>query len=117
MWLPMTRADPNVSQDLIRECPRYRSLAVVVFPLVIVASTGCAGSPSYLRTFGYVADRQAALGRVVLLIALVVTVVVAVLVLAAGVRGSRGDASALMPESSAGISWIIIGGVVVPTVV
>ncbi|HET6580199.1 MAG TPA: cytochrome c oxidase subunit II [Gemmatimonadales bacterium] len=73
-------------------------------------------SPTYLRTFGPIGDRVAALGWSLLIISSVVVLVVSVLVLA-GVwrRGTRSFAP--VERAGGGLRWIVIGGIVVPTVI
>ena len=86
--------------------------------VILLALPACAGSPTYLRTFGPVADREARLGWLLLIIASVVVVVTGLLVLIAVLRRraparSEGD---ILPEAG-GMSWVLIGGVAVPVVI
>jgi len=81
-----------------------------------LALTGCGASPTYLRGSGYVADRLATLGWVLLAIAAAVVVVIGLLVLAAVLR-RRPPASTDRMSSAGGLSWIVIGGIVVPAVI
>lgn len=71
---------------------------------------------SYLRTFGYVGDRVATLGWILLIVASAVVLVVTALVVA-GVwrRGTRAPAP--VERGGAGLGWVVIGGIVVPTIV
>ena len=73
-------------------------------------------SPSFLRTYGYVAGREAWLGWILLGIATVVVLVVGVLVLVAALRRRRPEPGRIEREEE-GLRWIVIGGIVVPTVV
>ncbi|MGN6393449.1 MAG: cytochrome c oxidase subunit II [Gemmatimonadales bacterium] len=85
-------------------------------PLALVALlAACAQAPTYLEGHGYVADREATLGWVLLAIACVVVVVIAVLVLAA-TFGRRAAGAELMREGG-GLRWIVIGAVIVPSVI
>jgi cytochrome c oxidase subunit 2 len=72
-------------------------------------------SPTLLHTFGAAADREAQLGWILLVIASVVVLVVSALVLAGVRRG--GPAAAPVERREEGVRWIVIGGIVVPTVV
>ena len=73
-------------------------------------------SPTYLRTFGPIGDRVATLGWSLLIISSVVVLVVSVLVLAGVLR--RGTRSfAPVERAGGGLRWIVIGGIVVPTVI
>ena len=84
--------------------------------LAALALGGCAESPTYLRTDGYIGDRVALLGWVLLAIASAVVVVIAVLVLAAVFR-RRPGAETRLGRSGGGIRWIVMGGIVVPAVI
>jgi cytochrome c oxidase subunit II len=83
--------------------------------LAVLAVAGCEGAPTYLRTSGYIGDREARLGWVLLVIASVVVVAIAGLVLAAIYRRRPVDRPVQREES--GLSWIYIGGIVVPGLV
>jgi cytochrome c oxidase subunit II len=73
-------------------------------------------SPTYLRTFGPIGDRLATLGWSLLIISSVVVLVVSVLVLVGVLR--RGTRSfAPVERAGGGLRWIVIGGIVVPTVI
>jgi cytochrome c oxidase subunit 2 len=73
-------------------------------------------SPTFLRTFGPVGDRVAALGWILLLVASAVVLVVSVLVLLGVLRrGSRTFAP--VERSGGGLRWIVLGGIVVPSVI
>ncbi len=85
-----------------------------LFPVLALA--GCAGAPTYLRAYGQVADREARLGWILLLIASAVVVTVSLLVLAAVFRRRSRQDGVVMREGG-GIRWIVIGGVIVPTVI
>jgi cytochrome c oxidase subunit 2 len=80
--------------------------------LAAVACAGCDGAPTYLRTSGYIGDREAALGWALLIIASAVVVIISVLVLAAIYR-RRPEGGDLRREEG-GLSWIYIGGIAVP---
>jgi cytochrome c oxidase subunit II len=73
-------------------------------------------SPSYLRTYGFVAGREAWLGWILLGIAAVVVLVVSALVLAGALRRGRPEAGGVEREQE-GLRWIMIGGIVVPSLV
>jgi cytochrome c oxidase subunit 2 len=73
-------------------------------------------SPSFLRTYGFVAAREAWLGWILLGIAAVVVLVVSVLVLAGALRRGRPEPVRIEQEGQ-GLRWIVIGGIVVPSVV
>lgn len=73
-------------------------------------------SPGFLRSYGFVGDREAQLGWVLLIIASLVTVVVSLLVLG-GVLRRRTATPAPIERSGGGLGWIVIGGIVVPTVI
>lgn len=83
-----------------------------VAALATVSGAGCDGAPTYLRTSGYIGDREAALGWVLLIIASAVVVIISVLVLAAIYR-RRPEGEDLRREEG-GLSWIYIGGIAVP---
>ncbi|HEY7633917.1 MAG TPA: cytochrome c oxidase subunit II [Gemmatimonadales bacterium] len=83
--------------------------------LPALALAACEPSPSYLRPSGYVGDRQAALGWVLLLIAAFVIVVVSALVIAA-VYHRRPAASGSM-RATGGLRWIVVGGVAIPAAI
>src|SRR5690349_10776751 len=86
--------------------------------LAPLALTACAEAPSYLRTHGYAGDREAELGWILLLVALAVVVVVAGLVLMGSLRGHRPDMKgALVRPTGAGLGWIVIGGIAIPSAV
>jgi cytochrome c oxidase subunit II len=73
-------------------------------------------SPTYLRTFGPIGDRLATLGWSLLIISSVVVLVVSVLVLVGVLR--RGTRSfAPVERAGGGLRWIVIGGIVVPTMI
>jgi cytochrome c oxidase subunit 2 len=85
-------------------------------PLVLVAMlAACEGAPSYLQGRGYVADREATLGWVLLAIASAVVVVIAILVLGATFR-RRPPGGDLIREGG-GMRWIVIGAIIVPSVI
>jgi cytochrome c oxidase subunit 2 len=85
-------------------------------PLPLVATlAACAGAPTYLEGRGYVADRQAALGWVLLAIASAVVVVIAVLVLAATLR-RRPPGDDLIREGG-GLRWIVVGAIILPAII
>jgi cytochrome c oxidase subunit 2 len=73
-------------------------------------------SPSFLRTYGFVADREAWLGWILLGIAAVAVLVVSVLVVAGALRRGRPEAVRIEQERE-GLRWIVIGGIVVPSLV
>jgi cytochrome c oxidase subunit 2 len=73
-------------------------------------------SPSFLRTYGFVANREAWLGWILLGIAAVVVLVVSALVLVGALRRGRPEPVRIGRERE-GLRWIVIGGIVVPTVV
>jgi len=83
--------------------------------LATLAVAGCDGAPTYLRTSGYVGDREAALGWVLLVIASAVVVVIAVLVPAAIYRRRPGGTD--LQREEGGLSWIYIGGIAVPALI
>ena len=72
-------------------------------------------SPSYLHGAGYIGERVATLGWVLLAIAAAVIVAVAVLVCVAILR-PRAEEPGPMPRGG-GLSWIVIGGVVMPAII
>jgi cytochrome c oxidase subunit II len=73
-------------------------------------------SPSFLRTYGLVAGREAWLGWILLGTAAVVVLVVSALVLAGALR--RGPPEPGMVEREGdGLRWIVIGGIVVPSLI
>lgn len=76
----------------------------------------CAQSPSYLKGYGYAADREARLGWVLLIIASVTVLVVAVLVLVA-LRRRAPAAPGQVARTGAGLKWIFWGGIIVPVVI
>jgi cytochrome c oxidase subunit II len=88
--------------------PGVRGTAV----LAALAVAGCDGAPTYLRTSGYIGDREATLGWVLLGIASAVVVVIAVLVPAAIYRRRPGGSE--LQREEGGLSWIYIGGIAVP---
>jgi cytochrome c oxidase subunit II len=71
---------------------------------------------SYLRTFGFVGDRLATLGWILLIIASAVVLVVTVLVVA-GVWRRSVPVPAPVERGGTGLRWVVIGGIVVPAVV
>jgi cytochrome c oxidase subunit II len=73
-------------------------------------------SPSFLRTYGFVAGREAWLGWILLGIATVVVLVVSALVLAGALRRGRSEPGRIDREGE-GLRWIVIGGIVVPSLV
>ena len=73
-------------------------------------------SPSLLRTYGFVAGREAWLGWILLGVATVVVLVVSALVLAGALRRPRPEPG-LLERGGEGLRWIVIGGIVVPTVI
>jgi cytochrome c oxidase subunit II len=83
---------------------------------VALALTGCGASPTYLQGSGYIADRLATLGWVLLAIACAVVVAIAILVPVAVLR-RRAPARADRMSSAGGLSWIVIGGIVIPAVI
>jgi len=84
--------------------------------LAALALAGCAESPTYLRSYGYIGDHLARLGWVLLAIASAVVVMTAVLVLIAVFRRRPGAETRLV-RSGGGIRWIVVGGIVVPAVI
>jgi cytochrome c oxidase subunit 2 len=84
-------------------------------PLLLLSLAACAHAPTYLHGRGYVADREATLGSVLLGIASAVVVVVAVLVVVAIVRRHPPAGEAM--RQGGGLRWLVIGGVVVPSVI
>jgi cytochrome c oxidase subunit 2 len=73
-------------------------------------------SPSFLRTYGFVAGREAWLGWILLGIATVVVLVVSALVVAGALRRARPEPGRIEREGE-GLRWIVIGGIVVPSLV
>jgi cytochrome c oxidase subunit II len=73
-------------------------------------------SPSFLRTYGFVAGREAWLGWLLLGIAAVVVLVVSALVLAGALRRRRSEPGRIERERD-GLRWIVVGGIVVPSLV
>jgi cytochrome c oxidase subunit 2 len=71
-------------------------------------------SPSFLRTYGFVAGREAWLGWMLLVIAVVVVLVVSALVLAGALRRPE---PVRVEQEDEGLRWIVIGGIVVPSLV
>jgi cytochrome c oxidase subunit 2 len=80
-----------------------------------MALGGCARAPTFLHTFGYRGDHEASLGRVLLIIAAAVVVAVGALVLAAIYR-RRGAGTEVM-RGGGGLPWIVVGGVIVPSII
>jgi cytochrome c oxidase subunit 2 len=83
--------------------------------LLLLPLGACAHAPTYLEGHGYVADREATLGWVLLSVASAVILVMAALVLAAVLR--RRPPAAGLARSGGGLRWIVIGGVIVPAVI
>ena len=73
-------------------------------------------SPGFLRTYGVVAGREAWLGWILLGVATVVVLVVSALVLAGALRRGRREPVRIEGEDE-GLRWIVIGGIVVPSIV
>jgi cytochrome c oxidase subunit 2 len=71
-------------------------------------------SPSFLRTYGFVAGREAWLGWILFGIATVAVLVVSALVLAGALRRGRSEPGQIEREGE-GLRWIVIGGIVVPS--
>jgi cytochrome c oxidase subunit 2 len=71
-------------------------------------------SPSFLRAYGFVAGREAWLGWILLVIAVVVVLVVSALVLAGALRRPE---PVRVEQEHEGLRWIVIGGIVVPSLV
>ncbi|MEO7986216.1 MAG: cytochrome c oxidase subunit II [Gemmatimonadales bacterium] len=65
---------------------------------------------------GVAGSREAVLGWVLLVVAMIVTLVVSLLVLAGAWRGRTSE---LLPpqRTGGGLRWIVIGGIIVPTVI
>lgn len=82
---------------------------VLVAPIL----SACAGSPTYLHGSGYRADREAALGWVLLIIAAAVVVVVTLALIVGMVR--RRQEGTDVTRSGTGLRWIIVGGIAAPT--
>jgi cytochrome c oxidase subunit 2 len=73
-------------------------------------------SPGFLRAYGFVGDREATLGWILLSIASAVVIVVTLLVVAGVMRrGSRSWAP--VERGGGGLRWIVLGGIVIPTVI
>jgi cytochrome c oxidase subunit II len=83
--------------------------------LTTLALAGCEGAPTYLRTSGFIGDREATLGVVLLAIGSAVVVIIAVLVLAAVYRRRPGGAE--LQRDEGGLSWIYIGGIAIPALI
>jgi cytochrome c oxidase subunit 2 len=83
--------------------------------LAPLAAAGCDSAPTYLRTSGYIGDREATLGWVLLAIASAVVVIIAVLVLAAIYR--RRPAGQELVRVEGGLSWIYLGGIAIPALI
>lgn len=90
-------------------------MSVRSLPVLVAALAACARAPTYLQGHGYVADREATLGWVLLAIACTVVVVIAVLVLAATFRHRSPDDDVMRERG--GLRWIVIGAVIVPSVI
>jgi cytochrome c oxidase subunit II len=75
----------------------------------------CDGAPTFLHTSGYIGDRQATLGWILLSVAAGVVLVVSVLVVAAIFRRRPGSQDGMRAEG--GLSWIYIGGIALPAVI
>jgi cytochrome c oxidase subunit 2 len=80
-----------------------------------LAVAGCQGAPTYLRTSGYIGDRVATLGWVLLAIASAVVVIIVALVLAAIYRRRPGGGD--LQREEGGLGWIYIGGIAVPALI
>jgi cytochrome c oxidase subunit 2 len=86
--------------------------------VALVTLTACAQAPTYLRTSGDAADREAALGWILLIVSLIVIAVVSALVLVGSVRGRRHERPGdVIRDSGHGLPWIAVGGVAVPVLV
>jgi cytochrome c oxidase subunit 2 len=84
-------------------------------PALLPALAACGPSPTYLHGAGYISERLATLGWVLLAIATVVVLVIAVLVPVAVLR-RRPAAEGPMPQGG-GLRWIVVGGIAVPAVI
>lgn len=83
--------------------------------LTALSVIACDSAPSFLRTSGYIGDREATLGWVMLSLAGLVVVITSVLVVAAIYH--RRPAVQPTMSSSGGESWIYLGGVAIPAVI
>ncbi|GJG86949.1 cytochrome c oxidase subunit II [Gemmatimonadetes bacterium T265] len=98
--------------------PRGRAAAGVVLgarALGACLAGACAGAPTYMHGYGEAARREASLGWGLTAVSLVVSAVVAAIVLAACLRRRPSDEAML--RSRGGVRWIVVGGIVVPTVI
>ncbi|HEU4565082.1 MAG TPA: cytochrome c oxidase subunit II [Gemmatimonadaceae bacterium] len=98
----------------------WRARGVAALALLALASARAAAQPgSTLSMRGATGASEARLGWYLVIVSLVVIVVMAALVLAAALRGRRrrpGDEHAIAAEGS-GLSWVMVGGVLVPAVI
>lgn len=72
-------------------------------------------SPGFLRTYGFVGDREATLGWVLLAVASAVVIVVSGLVVG-GVARRGVRAPAPVERGGGGLRWVAVGGIVVPSI-
>jgi cytochrome c oxidase subunit 2 len=82
---------------------------------MLLSLAACERAPTYLRTSGYVGNREAGLGWMLLSIAASVILVISALVLAAIYhRRAPGETHRRAPD---GLSWIYVGGIALPGVI
>ena len=98
--------------------PRIRTAGRRV-PAALLLLGGCAGAPSYMSPAGTNADALARLGWGLLVVSCIVVAVVAALVLAGALRHRREEDGKVRVRrgGSAGLRWIVAGGVVIPAVI
>lgn len=87
---------------------------------MLLALAACEEAPSTLAMRGTTGTEEARLGWYLVIVSAVVVVVVAVLVLVAALRGRRERqlrADEITAPEGSGLSWVLIGGVIVPTII
>ncbi len=82
----------------------------------LAGASACAGAPDYLHGAGPIARAEASLGWGLTVVSLVVSAVVAALLLVACLR-RRPPGDAPLGSPRAGVRWIVVGGVVVPSLI
>ena len=96
-----------------------RARAVAALGLITgvpLGAVACAGAPDYMHGSGTVARAEASLGWGLTIAALIVSAIVTALVIVACLR-RRPPGLAPLGSPATGVRWIVIGGIVIPSVI
>ena len=98
---------------------RSRKLNATALAVAAVVAAGCDSPGNTLARYGVSGTAEARLGTYLLAVASAVVIVIAVLLLVAAfrARGNRHEVGGVLAGTGGGLSWIMIGGIIVPSII